>query len=139
MALVLHQDDEQRKQVVEALESVGYQVFVSETAADAIERMRFVNFSCIAFYLDMEGGAEKSSFHAHMCRLPMDRRRFMFYILLGSSLHTLYDLEALACSANLTVNTSDIKHLDVILRKAIPAYEELFGTFLEELEAYGRG
>jgi hypothetical protein len=37
----------------------------------------------------------------------------------------------------LTVGTRDLEHLDVILRKAIPAYEELFGMFLEEMEAYG--
>nr|WP_321465273.1 hypothetical protein [uncultured Desulfobulbus sp.] len=138
MALVLHGDNEQRQGVVEALESVGYQVFVSETAADALERMRFVNFSCIVFHVDMEGGVAQSAFHAHVRLLSMDRRRYMFYILLGSALHTLYDLEALAYSANLTVNTGDLPRLDVILRKAIPAYEELFGAFLEELEAYGR-
>nr|WP_320010412.1 hypothetical protein [uncultured Desulfobulbus sp.] len=139
MALVLHEGNEQRGKVVEALESVGYQVFVSETSAEALERMRFVNFSCIVFHIDMEGGQDRSPFHDHMCTLHMDRRRYVFYILLGKGLHTLYDLEALACSANLTVKTADIGHLDVILRKAIPAYEELFGTFLEELEAYGRG
>jgi hypothetical protein len=86
----------------------------------------------------MEGGLARSVFHAHMRNLAMDRRRSIFYILLSDSLHTLYDLEALACSANLTVNTRDLQYLDMILRKAIPAYEELFGAFLEEMEAYGR-
>lgn len=138
MALVLHRADEQRRQIGEALESVGYQVFMAESAASALERMRFVNFSCVVLHADMEGGVAKSPFHAHMRALPMERRRYIFYILLGSSLRTLYDLEALACSANLTVNTRDLEHLDIILRKAIPAYEELFGAFLEELEAYGR-
>ena len=138
MALLLHRKDEQQQRIVEALESVGYQVFVSEATADALERMRFVNFSCIIFHVDMEGGVGLSPFHDHMRRLSMDRRRYVFYILLGNSLHTLYDLEALAFSANLTVNAKDLGHLDVILRKAIPAYEELFGSFLEELEAYGR-
>lgn len=138
MALVLHRADEQRRQIGEALESVGYQVFMAENTADALERMRFVNFSCVVLHADMEGGVASSPFHGHMRALPMERRRYIFYILLGSSLRTLYDLEALACSANLTVNTRDLGHLDIILRKAIPAYEELFGAFLEELEAYGR-
>ena len=138
MALVLAQPDGQRQQIGEALEAVGYQVFMAESANDALERMRFVNFSCIVFHVDMEGGVDRSAFHAHMRSLPMERRRYIFYILLSESLHTLYDLEALARSANLTVNSRDLGHLDVILRKAIPAYEELFGAFLEELEAYGR-
>jgi hypothetical protein len=68
----------------------------------------------------------------------MERRRYIFYILLGDRFHTLYDLEAMANSANLTVSTADLKHLDIVLRKAIPSYEELFGPLFEELGAYGK-
>lgn len=138
MALVLHQDDEQRQQICEALETVGYQIFTATTVTEAMERMRFVNFSCIVFQAQLEGGLEQSTFHEHMRKLPMDRRRYIFYILIGEQLHTLYNLEALANSANLTVNTTDLRHLDIILRKSIPAYEELFGPMLEELAAYGK-
>ena len=138
MALLLHQPGEQRRQVGEALETVGYQVFMAEEVAEAIERMRFVNFSCVAFQAELEGTLAQSSFHAHMRNLTMERRRYLFYILIGASLHTLYDLEALACSANLTVNTADLAHFDIVLRKSIPAYEELFGPLLEELSAYGK-
>lgn len=138
MALVLHQHDGQRQQIGEALEAVGYQVFMVETVADAIERMRFVNFACVVFDIELEGPLEQSVFHRHMCRLSMDRRRYIYYILIGKTLHTLYNLQALAYSANLTVNTADLRHFDVILRKAIPMYEELFGPVLEELSVYGK-
>lgn len=138
MALILHQPDAQRQHIGEALEAVGYQVFMADTVFDAMERMRFVNFSCVAFQANLEGTLEQSTFHTHMRNLPMDRRRYIFYILIGDIFHTLYNLEALACSANLTVNSSDLRHLDIVLRKSIPAYEELFGPFLEELNAYGK-
>ena len=138
MALVLHQNNERRKSIEVALESVGYQVGVADTVADAIEGMQFVNFACIIFQADMEGALEQSSFHAHMRKLAMDRRRYVFYILIGDQFHTLYNLEALAHSANLTVNTDDLRHLDVVLRKGIPAYEELFGPILEELGVHGK-
>lgn len=138
MALVLDVPGEQRNRIGESLEAVGYQVVPVDTAAAAMERMRFVNFSCVVFKVEMEGDLAQSTFHAHMRSLPMDRRRYVFYILIGDGLRTLYDLEALACSANLTVSTSDLHHLDIVLRKAIPAYEELFGPFLEELGAYGK-
>jgi hypothetical protein len=138
MALVLHQPDEQRKHIGEALEAVGYQVFMADTVVDAMERMRFVNFSCVALQANLEGTLEQSTFHLSMRDLPMERRRYIFYILIGDNFHTLYDLEALAYSANLTVNSSDLRHLDIVLRKSIPAYEELFGPFLEELNAYGK-
>ena len=138
MALVLHTDDEQRKRIGTALEDVGYQVFMADTVPDALERMRFVNFSSIVFHAQLEGALNRSKFHAHMRNLPMDRRRYIFYILIGPHFHTLYNLEALTHSANLTINTEDLRYLDVILRKAIPAYEELFGPLLEELGAYGK-
>jgi uncharacterized protein YbaR (Trm112 family) len=138
MALVFHNPDEQRQRICKALESVGYQVFMADSVDDAMDRMRFVNFACVVLHTDTEENLKKSLFHNHMRDLPMERRRYIFYILIGDTFHTLYNLEALAHSANLTVHTTDIPHLDVILRKAIPAYEELFGPFLEELNAYGK-
>jgi hypothetical protein len=138
MALILHQPDEQRERIGVALETVGYQVFMTNTVNDALERMRFVNYSCVVLQAQMEGTLERSTFHSHMRNLTMDRRRYIFYILIGDNFHTLYNLEALAYSANLTVNSSDLRHLDIVLRKSIPAYEELFGPFLEELNAYGK-
>jgi hypothetical protein len=138
MALILHQPDEQRQRIGKALEAVGYQVFMADTVFDAMERMRFVNFSCVALQANLEGTLEQSTFHTHMRNLQMDRRRYIFYILIGDNFHTLYNLEALAYSANLTVNSSDLRHLDIVLRKSIPAYEELFGPFLEELNTCGK-
>ncbi|MCL2789393.1 MAG: zinc-ribbon domain-containing protein [Desulfobulbus sp.] len=137
-ALLLHQDNGQRKGIGESLESVGYQVVMVNSMADAIESLRFINFSCIVFQANLEGPLEQSSFHAYMRRMPMEQRRYIFYILIGDQFHTLYDLEALAHSTNLTVNSGDLQHLDVVLRKSIPAYEELFGPMLEERGTYGK-
>ncbi|MCL2341155.1 MAG: hypothetical protein FWC49_05565 [Proteobacteria bacterium] len=137
-ALVLHTDNEQRKRIDEAMESVGYQVIMVDSVADAMDGMRLVNFSCIVFQADLEGPLEQSTFHNYMRDLPMATRRNMFYILIGDQFHTLYNLEALAHSANLTIHTNDLRHLDIILRTSIPAYEELFGLMLEERAAYGK-
>jgi hypothetical protein len=137
-ALILHQDGKQRKSISDALETVGYQVGTVDSVAEAMEGMRFVNFSCIVFQANLEGPLEQSSFHAYMSSLSMAQRRNIFYILIGPQFHTLYDLEALAHSANLTVNSGDLRHLDIVLRTTIPAYEELFGPMLEERAAYGR-
>ena len=138
MALLLYPQGSAQLRVKEALEAVGYQVFSAGSAEEAIDHMRFVNFAAVAFYAEMEGSLEKASFHAYMRALAMERRRYIFYILIGEHFHTLYNLEALAYSANLTVNAHDLQHLDLVLRKAIPAYEELFGALLEEMGVYGR-
>jgi hypothetical protein len=106
--------------------------------ADAMEGIRLVNFFCIVLQAELEGSLERSSFHAYMRNLPMAQRRSIFYILIGDQFHTLYNLEALVHSANLTVNSGDLRHLDVVLRTSTPAYEELFGLMLEERTAYGK-
>jgi len=138
MALVLYHDSPQRKAIVDALETVGYQVVSADTTAEAIERMRFVKFSCVALQSELEGDLDNSAFHSFMRTMPMERRRYIFYILFGSQMHSLYDLEALAYSANLVVGEKDLKHLNLILRKSIPTYEELFGPIFEELAAFGK-
>ena len=73
-----------------------------------------------------------------MSSLAMSQRRYLYYILVGPELHTLYDLEALAQSANLTVNERDVPHLRVILRKGLTDYEALFGPYLAAMRDFGR-
>ncbi len=138
MALVLHPDPAAMKKVQAAMESVGYRVLTANSVEKAIEQMHFISFACVAFHADFEpGGLDTSIFHDYMRQMNMQRRRYIFYILFGPQFHSLYDMEALAYSANLVVAEQDLKYFDIMLRKAIPAYEELFGPILEELGSYG--
>ena len=57
---------------------------------------------------------------------------------MGPEFQTFYNLEALSNSANLVVNSSDIGHFGVILRKAIPEYELLFGPYMDEMKIQGK-
>jgi len=139
MALILHPKNDRRDIINDALENVGYQVIMAKDVEDAKERMRFVNFACVALHSHYEGDSlGDSTFHKYMREMSMQRRRYVFYILIGPEFSTLYNLQALAYSANLVVNEDDLYHLDVALRKAIPLYEELFGPFMEELTSAGK-
>ncbi|MDO5675264.1 MAG: hypothetical protein Q4G66_10165 [bacterium] len=138
MALVLWPAGENRDSIEKTLKTLGYQLLCTDNLQEAQERMRFVRFACIVYQAEMHGGLEASPFHAAMCAMSMEHRRHIFYILTGDSLHTLYDLEALAVSANLTVRSKDIPKLHVVLRKAFQAHEELFGPFLEELGIHSK-
>lgn len=139
MALVLYPGNEQRELVRDALEQVGYQVAFADTVDDAKERMRFVSFACVVQYSQFEGPKlESSSFHLYMRDMSMQRRRYLFYILIGPEFSTLYNLQALAYSANLVVNDKDLFHMSTALRKAIPLYEAIFGPFMEELTSAGK-
>jgi hypothetical protein len=138
MALVLHPDQEAIAKVKAAMETLGYRAMTAATAEEAMEQTRSVNFATIVLHVDFEeGGLENSTFHKYMRNMVMAKRRYVFYILFGAQFHSLYELEALANSANLVVAEQDLDFFDIILHKAIPAYEALFGPFLEEVGNYG--
>ncbi|MBU0960125.1 MAG: zinc-ribbon domain-containing protein [Proteobacteria bacterium] len=136
-ALILIQPGKERDKVSEAVESIGYQPTFAHSAEDAMEKMQFINYAGVILHSQFEGTElDNSSFHRFMCDMGMQKRRFIFYILIGPKFFTLYDLEALANSANLVVNDREVPQLVTILRKAIPQYEELFGTLMAEINAY---
>ncbi|WP_446007940.1 hypothetical protein [Candidatus Electrothrix sp.] len=139
MALVLHADDGIRHQLGAAMEALGYQVMELTSAQEAVDQVGSVNFATIVFHTGFEGGTlEDSIFHNFMREMPMSRRRMIFYILIGPQFTTLYDIQALANSANLVVADKDFKNFQLVLHKAIPYYEQLFGPLLEELSNYGK-
>jgi hypothetical protein len=139
LALLLMNEHPGRDAIIESIESIGYKTEFVQTAEEAIEKMLFVNYSSVVLHSIFEGKGLKSSvFHKHMCEMSMSRRRFIYYILVGKEFKTLYNLQALAHSANLVVNESEIPFFNVIIRKAIPEYEELFGPIMEEQRLQGR-
>ena len=139
MAMIVHGTNEQNNALSTTLARLGYQVVASQSADDALERMQFVSFACIVLFVDAAGGVNQSPFHAYMAHLGMETRRGIIYVLVGSSLHTMYDIEAFASSANLTISTQDFGHIDVILRRAIHDYEDLFGPLMEAFAEGGKG
>ena len=138
-AMVLIKDEKTREQVVGALTGLGYRAETVDNVSDAIEKMQFFDYSSIVMHSSFDGNnLNDNSFHKLMSSMSMSRRRYIFYVLLGPEFRTFYNLQALACSANLVVSDKDTAHFGVILRKSIPEYEELFGPFMEELKVQGR-
>ena len=138
-SLVLMPDVPARKIVVEAAEKFGYRVEMSDTPDQAISKMQFVNFAAVFLHSGYEpGGIESGVFHQYMRNLKMAKRRIIFYVLIGPEFKTLYNLQALASSANLVVNDAEIPYIETVLRKVIPEYEALFGPIMEELRIAGK-
>lgn len=138
-ALVLMPEIPARDVVVKAAVDFGYQVEQPTDVTEAIEKMRFVNYAAVFLHSGYESaGILSGKFHAYMRGMSMSRRRFTIYVLLGAEFETLYDLQAMAYSANLVVNDRDLNHIGVVLKKTIPEYEALFGPLMEELRISGR-
>lgn len=138
-ALVLVPEIPSKDVVVKAGTEFGYLIETASDAEEAIEKMRFVNYAAVFLHSSYEqSGAGLGKFHGFMRTLPMSRRRYIFYVLIGEQFETLYDLQALAYSANLVVNEGDIPYIGTVVRKAIPEYETLFGPLMEELRISGK-
>ncbi|MBU0484410.1 MAG: hypothetical protein KKB30_07850 [Proteobacteria bacterium] len=116
-----------------------YQPIAVANATEAIDQLRLVNYAAVVLHSEFEpGGLAKSAFHKVMCKMAMDKRRYIYYVLVGPKFNTLYGMQALANSANLVVNESDLKHLKTIMKRGKADYEELFGPLIETLRAHGR-
>jgi hypothetical protein len=137
--LLLVKDPTMRSVMDEAFSELGYMPVMEGDMEKAMDRMRFESFKGVVYHTAFEGKPlAESVFHQHMSGMAMSQRRFIYYILAGPELHTLYDLEALAFSANLVVNDKDVHHMGLILRKGLTDYEFLFGPFLSAMREFGK-
>ncbi len=137
--LVLMGDGEMRATVSKAFEARNYLPVFFNSSEEAIEDMRFTDYAAVVFHSRFEGASlADSQFHDHMRRLSMNKRRYIYYVLIGPEFRTLYDLEALAASANLVVNDDDVRHITTILQKGFRDYDELFGPYLKALKEHGK-
>jgi hypothetical protein len=138
IALILMPDGGSKGSVLLTLEKLGYHVDYSETADDAIFRFTSLSYAIVVLHTGFEKTASpaESKIHTFLARLPMDRRRLIFYILVGPEFQTFYNLEALSLSANLVVNDADVEQLPAIFKISYREYNELFGPLIESLDIY---
>lgn len=134
-ALVLMADGKERAAVAKALAEQGYQTEFPESAMDALVHMRFGTYAVVVLHDAFDGPLCQSLFHREMSALSMDRRRAIFYALIGKQWHTLYNLEALAYSANVVVNEAEAEHFDIIFKKGLQEQQELFGPYAEAIRS----
>ena len=137
-ALIMIGDEEISTQVTMAFAEMRYPPTYARSVAEAISKMQCMNFEAVVLHSRFEGGGlEGSTVHQYLQEMAMSRRRYIFYILIGPEFRTLYDLEALANSANLVVNDNDAGHFSIILKRGMNDYNDLFGPYLEALGNYG--
>ena len=138
LALVLVPEYKDRSGIEKMLEEYGFQVEIAESSSDAIGKMEFAQYASVILHAEFEpGDIKENEFYRFMCRMGMDKRRSIFFVLLGEEFNTLYNLQALTYSANVVVNDNDIGYLETVWTKAMADTETLFGPLLEELQEQG--
>ncbi len=128
-ALLLMPDDQYRSMAIEMIGTMGYNIWTIKSLPQAISRAA----QCQIIIVDTEiiGSPEQSALHQKIINLPMTVRRYIYYAIIGPEFHTLYDLEALALSANLVINHRDLPSLKTILTKGLRGNEELFAPLTQ--------
>jgi hypothetical protein len=133
-ALLLMAEGPARDAVIKAFRERGFVIETPESATDALVKMRFSTFAAVVLHEAFDGPLAESTFHQQMAVMPMERRRAIFYALIGPGFHTLYNLEALSSSANVVVNDTEVVHFDIILKKGLQEQQELFGLYAEAIQ-----
>lgn len=136
--MVLIPDDAARSSVAKVFEELGYLAVPAGSAAEAMDRMQFMNLDAVVLHSRFEGKSlADSTFHKYMEEMSMARRRYIYYVLIGPEFNTLYDLQAFANSANVVVNDNETDCLGLILKKGLNDYDSLFGPYVELLKHHG--
>ncbi|MBF0258006.1 MAG: hypothetical protein HQK62_04050 [Desulfamplus sp.] len=138
-AMVIVPDESMRNKISEIIRKESYQIYVPKSIDEAIESIRFKDYAIIVYHSRYEERSLNSQdFHKFMQQMSMSKRRYILYILVGPEFHTLYDLEALANSANLVVNDSEVPFLSTILTKLKSDYQKLFRPYCTTLKEHGK-
>ena len=137
--LVLINEGETREKVVGAMVESFFQPIAVGTVAEAMEQMQIVQFDAVILHSNFDGKSfQTSEFHDFMKKMPMTRRRYIFYTLIGPEFNTLYTLEAASYSANMVINDKDVEHVKNVYKRRKSEYDELFGPYISALKEHGR-
>ncbi len=109
--------------------AMNYEIWTIKSLPQAVSRAA----QCQIIIVDTEiiGSPAQSPLHQKIINLPMAVRRYIYYAIIGPEFHTLYDLEALALSANLVINRRDLSSLKTIITKGLRGNEGLFGPLIQ--------
>ncbi|MFW8601722.1 hypothetical protein ACOHYD_09600 [Desulfobacterota bacterium M19] len=128
-ALLLMPDNQYKSMAIEIIGTMGYNIWTIKSLPQAVSRAA----QCQIIIVDTEiiGRPEQSPLHQRIINLPMTVRRYIYYAIIGPQFHTLYDLEALALSANLVINYRDLASLKTILSKGLCSNVEFFAPLIQ--------
>ena len=139
LALVLHGDDGQTKDISSMLEKLSYKPIVAPSIQDAMGKLRLHHFDLIILS-DSFGGQnlEGSPVTHYLNHLSMSVRRKIFLALVSDKFKTMDNMMAFTLSANLVIHPTDLSKLRLILNKAIPDHDKFYKIFTDTLKETGK-
>ena len=139
LALVLHGDDGQIKDISSVLEKLSYKPIVAPSIQDAMGKLRLHHFDLIILSDGFGGqGLEGSPVTHYLNHLSMSIRRKVFLALVSDKFKTMDNMMAFTLSANLVIHPADLSKLRLILTKTIPDHEKFYKIFTDTLKETGK-
>ena len=139
LALVLHGDDGQIKDISSVLEKLSYKPIVAPSIQDAMGKLRLHHFDLIILSDGFGGqGLEGSPVTHYLNHLSMSIRRKVFLALVSNKFKTMDNMIAFTLSANLVIHPTDLSKLRLILTKTIPDHEKFYKIFTDTLKETGK-
>ena len=138
-ALVCEPNALLRKPITEALEVMEYQITVTETAREALKRMRYHVYDLVVLDEDFDtDNPEANGVLIYLERLSMAVRRNMFIAMISSRHRTMDNMTAFLKSVNLIINSKNIDDFGKILSRGITEYLSFYRVFRDKFKETGR-
>lgn len=138
LALVIEGDNQFANVISKAVSELGYRCISAQTTQEAINEMRFLEFSLLIVSEKFLTELEKSPILTYLNNLTIDIRRRIFLVLIGSNFKTMDKMAAFEMSANLVINRSDSGQLTNILKYSIMDNERFYKVFTDTLSDAGK-
>ena len=139
LALVCMDDPAEREQVMAALRAQTYAPRAATSAADAIQRLRFMAYALLVLR-DGYGsaGGDGNPVLDYLAKMGMATRRLMHVVFLSAGARSHDVAAAFARSVNLVLHVNDLPHLSEALKRSREETEQAHRVLLESLRALGK-
>jgi len=135
VALVCEHSQEVRQKIRPVLGRLGYHVVEAASAREGLKFMRFHAYDLLVLNEIFEAVDIESNYVLqYLAQLPMDVRRDIFVVLLGSGVRTMDNMAAFNRSVNLLVNLQEVADFENILTNALAEHEEFYQIFKDTLK-----
>ena len=140
LALVCVDDPTEREQVMAALRAQGYAPRAPTSAADALQRLRFMAYALLVLR-DGYGsaGGDGNPVLDHLAEMSMAARRLMHVVFVSPAVRSHDTAAAFAKSVNLVLHVNDLPHLPEALKQSREETDQTQRVLLESLRALGKG
>jgi predicted Zn finger-like uncharacterized protein len=139
-ALVCESDSGVVSKLRFALKQMGYHTIETESAMDALKKMRFHSFDLIVVneLFDSESSGDHPIL-TFLNELVMSVRRNIFVVMITTRFRTMDNMAAFNKSVNVVIHIRNIDEIAKILRRAIDEHQAFYSVFQEAMSATGKG